>query len=144
MGAESMTENEFASVMQDISNAFRGKFAVKPDDSEEIKNDILTTWYKFFKDYKIEAFEEISRTWIEKEDKAPLIKDLKTKTRLLDERMRKAEKEKADHEEFIRTHDMSLGINDEGFEEDRAKHPFEEGWRITDEGYWVNRVIEPR
>lgn len=139
-----MTKEEFAKPMMALACAFKRSFALSLNDTDEVKDTVMDNWYEFFKDYKIEAFEEISRTWIEKEDKAPLIKDLKTKTRLLDERMRKAEKEKADHEEFIRTHDMSLGINDEGFEEDRAKHPFEEGWRITDEGYWVNRSIEPR
>lgn len=87
-----MTKSEFANVMQDLSNAYRGKFVIKPDDSDEVKDEILTTWYKFFKDYRPEAFEEVARGWIEKEDKAPLIKDLKARIEIVDERIKKEEK----------------------------------------------------
>lgn len=88
-----MTEIEFADVMQKLSCAYRGKFAIKPDDSEKVKDEVLESWYEFFKDYRADAFEQIAREWIEDEDKAPLIKDLKHKTRQLSNRLDKEDKE---------------------------------------------------
>ena len=134
-----MTGAEFSKPMIALASAFKGKFALNLNDSETVKDTVMDNWYEFFKDYRPEAFSQIVREWIEKEDKAPLIKDLRTKTRLLSERMDKKEQEEREHEEFIKTHDLALGINDDGFDEDRAKHPFEDGWRITDEGYWINQ-----
>lgn len=137
-----MTKNEFVNVMNDLAGAYNGKFALNPNNSEDTKKAVLNTWYKFFADFHVEAFEQITSEWIIKESKPPMISDLQTKTRLLSERMQKKIDKKKAHEEFIKTHDYAIGINDEGYDEDQKKHPFEEGWRITDDGYWVNRSKE--
>lgn len=136
-----MTKIEFSQVMKDLANVYRGKFAIKPDDTDEIKTEIAESWYQYFKDYRIEALQEIVDSWITGESKAPMISDIVTKTRLKSERIDKAEREAKEHEEFIRTHDLAIGMDDDGFDEDRAKHPFEDGWRITDEGYWIKREV---
>ena len=137
-----MTKEEFAKPMMALACAFKRSFALSLNDTDEVKDTVMDNWYEFFKEYHVEAFEQIANEWIIKESKPPMISDIQAKTRLLSERMQKKIDEEKAYEEFIKTHDYAVGINDKGYDEDQKKHPFEEGWRITDDGYWVNRSRE--
>lgn len=86
-----MTGAEFSKPMIALASAFKGKFALNLNDSETVKDTVMDNWYEFFKDYRAEAFEEVCQRWIEKEDKAPLIKDLKARIEIVDERIKKEE-----------------------------------------------------
>lgn len=86
-----MTGAEFSKPMIALASAFKGKFALNLNDSETVKDTVMDNWYEFFKDYRAKAFEEVCQRWIEKEDKAPLIKDLKARIEIVDERIKKEE-----------------------------------------------------
>lgn len=88
-----MTKKEFAKTMISLACAYKRSFALNLSDNEEVKDTVMDNWYEFFKDYRTDAFEQIAREWIEDEDKAPLIKDLKHKTRQLSNRLDKEDKE---------------------------------------------------
>lgn len=72
---------DFGKPMADLGNAYRGRFAVRPDDSDAVKDSVLATWFKYLGEYELEDFENAVDKWIREEDKPPTIKELTSLTR---------------------------------------------------------------
>lgn len=79
-GVYSMKMDDFGRPMFDLGNAYRGRFAVRPDDSDAVKDSVLETWFKYFDGFKLEDFEDAVDRWIREEDTPPTIKTLRIKT----------------------------------------------------------------
>lgn len=111
-----MNKNEFEIPMRTLSGAYR--------DERYMSKDVLNTWYKYFKGFDVNVFSSVLDEWIKKEPKSPAISDLHHKCEV---EQKKADKQKA--------HDALDDFLDTP--EDRAAHPYDDGWRVDDYGKWV-------
>lgn len=111
-----MNKNEFEKPMRTISGAYH--------DERYMSKDVLNTWYKYFKDFDVDVFSTVLDAWILKEPKSPAISDVHHKCEV---EQKKADKKKEHDalEDYL------------GTPEDKAAHPFEDGWRIDDDDKWV-------
>ena len=73
--------DDFGKPMMDLGNAYRGRFAVRPDDSDSVIASVFGTWFKYLGEYEFEDFSEAVDEWIRQEDKPPTIKELTSLTR---------------------------------------------------------------
>lgn len=108
--------DDFGNAMRMLSGAYR--------DDRYMAENVLTTWFKYFGKYDADVFSDVLDDWIQHEPKSPQISDLIRKCNI---RQKRADAKK-EHDAL----DDVLGT-----EEDKAAHPFEDGWRIDDYGKWV-------
>lgn len=111
-----MSIDEFLESMQLLSGAYR--------DDRYISKQTLDTWHKYFGEYDCEAFEKAVDKWITEKPQSPQISDLIPKCKYWQKRVN----ENKEHDKL----DDYLGT-----EEDKAAHPYEEGWRVDDDNKWV-------
>lgn len=79
-GVYSMRMTDFGKPMADLGNAYRGRFAVRPDDSDDVKVSVLATWFKYLGEFELEDFENAVDAWIREEDAPPTVKTLRLRT----------------------------------------------------------------
>lgn len=72
-----MDAKKFSKSMDMLANVYRGKFALKPDDKDEVKKSIYESWFVFFGDCDSEAFDNAVKWWISKKTMPPTVHDLK-------------------------------------------------------------------
>jgi len=130
-----MTQKEFGTEFMRLATAYRGRFVLNISDSAEIKSEIMADWYRYFKDFSVDVFASAVSFHIEKENIPPTLSALLKSCK-----------------EIAKTHSLSRNIdhcaskvvileddesNIEVWDNDRANHPFEDGWRIDDDGFWI-------
>lgn len=69
--------------MMNLACAYRGRFAVRPDDSDEVKEYVIATWHKYLGDLEFTDFETAVQSWILYEDQAPSIRQIRNKAQEL-------------------------------------------------------------
>lgn len=92
-----MTKAEFSKEMQDLGNAYRGKFVINVSDLKEDKEEVLQTWYKFLEEFDADVFNKVVWKWIVNNTIPPTIKDLRKECK---EHQSKKNKEKEKEEEM--------------------------------------------
>lgn len=111
-----MTDVEFADAMDHIAGAYR--------DNRYSEDKVLKTWIEYFGRFDLPVFMDVLDEWIINEPKSPAISDIHHKCEV---EQKKADKQKA--------HDALDDFLDTP--EDRAAHPYDDGWRVDDYGKWV-------
>jgi hypothetical protein len=76
-----MTKEEFIVPMKKLSVAYKGRFALDPNDDKDVRSEVLGTWYEFLGEYDLEDFNDAANEWIKTQQTAPTIKDLLSATR---------------------------------------------------------------
>ena len=133
-----MTTKEFGLAFNKLAIAYRGNFMMSVSDTPETKKEILSTCYEFFKEYDAATF-DYAVTWhIRKYKTAPTISELLHDYNVAITLMPRIDKKQCNEnlEKVVVCEDDDSNLDE--WTEDRKKHPFSDGWRIDDDGYWVN------
>lgn len=72
-----MTSTEFSKEMQNLGNAYRGRFVINVSDSKEDKREVMQTWYMFFSEFDADVFSKVVWKWIINNATPPTIHDLR-------------------------------------------------------------------
>lgn len=119
-----MDKQEFAEGMKEIASSFM--------DDRFLGEGVVQTWYRHFKDYDRETFMDAVDAHAARKAKPPTISELvsqcedaRRRNRILATAMREPEYFVTD-EDFDIDDEMSM-----------AAHPYEEGWRVNQDGKWV-------
>lgn len=116
---KTMSKAEFGQGMEAIASAYL--------EPRLLAESALNTWYRFFKDFRKEVFDIAVNEYILENIKRPSIKEL----------MDKCKEVKVYWKPPIEERNAGLEKFDCDDIEAKKRHPFEEGWCVNDDGYWI-------
>lgn len=127
-----MTKQEFVEIAQTLRACYCN------DERLLSTKEMLDIWYKKLGHIDYEIAEQAIDNWVKTNRYSPMISDILSECETVSKRIeiRAIEEKRCPRLErvVVLEDDESNGAE---FGKDRALHPFEKGWRIDDDGYWI-------